>query len=249
MRFSYRIGWLAALGASLLVLSAVLYAVDYLIFRDAHHLFIYLIGDLAFLPIEVLLVTIIVHRLLSGREKRIMRKKLNMVIGAFFSEVGLGLLRRFIAVDDAAEDKRARLSAAGTRPKSEIRGLVQYFTICAYKPQPTAQSLDELRTFLISERVFLLGLLENPNLLEHESFTEMLWAVFHVAEELEARKDFSALPASDLRHIEGDIERAYSKITVEWLRYMDHLRSTYPYLFSLAARTNPFDASASISVS
>ena len=74
----------------------------------------------------------------------------------------------------------------------------------------------------------------------------MLWAVFHLAEELEAREDFSKLPASDLKHLEGDIKRAYTAITVEWLWYMDHLRRSYPYLFSLAVRTNPFDSSASV---
>lgn len=31
----------------------------------------------------------------------------------------------------------------------------------------------------------------------------------------------------------------------EWLAYMGHLRESYPYLFSLAARTNPFDRNAS----
>jgi hypothetical protein len=76
----------------------------------------------------------------------------------------------------------------------------------------------------------------------------MLWAVFHLAEELEARGDFSKLPASDLKHLEGDIKRAYMAITVEWLWYMDHLRRQYPYLFSLAVRQNPFDASASVIV-
>jgi hypothetical protein len=72
--------------------------------------------------------------------------------------------------------------------------------------------------------------------------------VFHLAEELEAREDFSKLPASDLKHLEGDIKRAYTAITVEWLWYMDHLRRNYPYLFSLAVRTNPFDSSASVIV-
>lgn len=57
-----------------------------LFFRDPHHIFLYLIGDIAFVFIEVLLVTLIIHQLLSRREKQAMLKKLNMVIGAFFSE-------------------------------------------------------------------------------------------------------------------------------------------------------------------
>jgi hypothetical protein len=32
---------------------------------------------------------------------------------------------------------------------------------------------------------------------------------------------------------------------LEWLSYMHHLRKTYPYLFSLSMRTNPFNPDAS----
>jgi hypothetical protein len=95
-------------------------------------------------------------------------------------------------------------------------------------------------------RTFLLGLLENPNLLEHEAFTGMLWAVFHLADELSARATVSGLPDADLDHLSGDIKRAYGILIVQWLTYMKHLHKDYPYLFSLAMRTNPFDAGASV---
>jgi len=32
----------------------------------------------------------------------------------------------------------------------------------------------------------------------------------------------------------------------EWLDYMKYLKKNYPYLFSLAVRTNPFDRNASV---
>ena len=39
-----RINWQVLLGMCLLVLSALFYFLHYLIFRDPHHIFIYLIG-------------------------------------------------------------------------------------------------------------------------------------------------------------------------------------------------------------
>lgn len=91
----------------------------------------------------------------------------------------------------------------------------------------------------------MLRLLENQNLLEHDAFTGLLMAVFHLAEELESRPDLSGLSELDLRHIAGDMQRAYSLLISEWLSYMKHLRDNYPYLFSFAMRTNPFDPNAS----
>ena len=61
--------WQLIVGASLVVLSAVFYFLHYLIFRDAHHIFLYLVGDVAFVFVEVLLVTIIIHELLNQRER------------------------------------------------------------------------------------------------------------------------------------------------------------------------------------
>ena len=94
--------WRIILGISLVILSAAVYYIHFLIFRDAHHIFIYLIGDIAFVFLEVLLVTLIIHGLLVHREKLTILKKLNMVIGAFFSEVGTELLKKCSGFDPQA---------------------------------------------------------------------------------------------------------------------------------------------------
>jgi len=56
------------IAAMLVFLSAAIYALHYTIFHDAHHILIYLVGDLAFLPLEVLLVGIVVERIMTKRE-------------------------------------------------------------------------------------------------------------------------------------------------------------------------------------
>ena len=90
-------------GLLLILLSAFFYCLHFAVFGDPHHIFIYLLGDISFVFIEVLLVTLIIHQLLSEREKRSMLKKLNMVIGAFFSEVGTDLLKYFWSFDTEPE--------------------------------------------------------------------------------------------------------------------------------------------------
>jgi hypothetical protein len=85
----------------------------------------------------------------------------------------------------------------------------------------------------------MLTLLENPNLLEHDTFTDMLLAIFHLEEELEARQALDALPESDLAHIAGDLERVFTHLVRGWLAYVEYLRSDYPFLYSLVLRTHP----------
>jgi len=60
-------------------------------FHDPHHIGIFLPRDLAFLPIEVLQVTLILHQLLEQRDREMRLEKLNMVIGTFFSSMGTSI--------------------------------------------------------------------------------------------------------------------------------------------------------------
>ena len=235
-------------GLLLVLLSVAFYALHYAIWRDAHHIFIYAVGDVAFVFIEVLLVTLIIHQILNEREKRSMLKKLNMVIGAFFSEVGTPLLSSFCGFDTDVELLSRELDVDARWSPEQFERIREVLRSHDYTVDSRAGDLDHLRAFVIEKRPFLLRLLENPNLLEHERFTELLWAVFHLADELSHRSSVEDLPPSDYDHIAGDIKRAYSLLVREWLSHMEHLKADYPYLFSLAARTNPFNPRVSVEV-
>lgn len=244
-----RLSWQVRLGLGLVALSGLIYLIHFAVFGDVHHIFIYLVGDIAFVPMEVLLVTLIIHRLLTQREKRAMLEKLNMVIGAFFSEVGTALLNYFSSFDPESQRVKNELVVEGNWSDREFRSAAERLKRCDYEVGAQEGDLEGLRAFLTARRDFLLRLLENPKLLEHDSFTQLLWAVFHLTEELGHRKSLSDLPDSDLQHLSGDIRRAYVFLVSEWLDYMHHLKDNYPYLFSLAIRTNPFDPEASPVVS
>jgi len=240
-----RPSWIVLLGISLVALSVVLYLIEYEIFGDARHIATYFLGDIAFLPIEVLLVTVIIHSLLGEREKRERLQKLNMVIGAFQSEVGTKLLSLLAKADPGLDAIRTDLALDKDSAGSRLARLEVHLRGRNPKMDMERTNLAELRDFLAAKRDFLLRLLENPNLLEHESFTDLLQSVFHLTEELVSREDLGALPASDRQHLAGDMARVSSYLAGAWLDYMKHLEKNYPYLFSLAVRTNPFDRDAS----
>ena len=240
-----RINWQVILGLALLALSALFYGLHYLIFRDPHHIFIYMMGDIGFVFVEVLMVTLIIHRVLDAREKKARLIKLNMVIGAFFSEVGEDLLRTLSEHDPIIDNIQQEFRSENESVMKQLEAMRQCLSTHDHKIETSKLDMEQLKAFLIEKRNFLLRLLENPNLLEHESFTDVLWAVFHLTEELHARKDMRSLPDTDVAHLDGDVQRVYDRLSNQWLEYMEHLRLSYPYLFSLAMRINPFDRNAS----
>ncbi len=240
-----RFTWQIALGFSLVVISTLLYVEQIKIFHAPRDTFFYLFQDLAFVPIQVLLVTVIVDRVLRVRERMALLKKLNMVIGSFFSGVGTGLLKFFLEFDEDISSIRDKLIVRNDWTDQQFSAALKGIKAYAARMNSGRGDLAALKEFMAGRRAFLLGLLENQNLLEHETFTELLWAVFHLMEELSVRENVANLTRPDGEHIAGDIKRAYVMLIAEWLAYLKHLKHEYPYLFSLAVRMNPFDPNAS----
>ncbi len=238
------LNWRIVMGLVLIVLSALVYFIHFLIFRDPHHIFMYLVGDIAFVFIEVLLVTMIIDQLLHAREKLTLLFKLNMIIGLFFTEAGRELIARLSTFYPDVEKIRNDLIVTERWSREDFTNLEKRLETIDYRMDSRRGDLEGLRAFLGEKRDFLLRLLENPNLLEHEEFTDLLWGIVHLAEELSFRKDLAALPKTDHAHLSVDMRRAFTRRVRGCIRYMAHLKKDYPYLFHLAVRTNPFDPKA-----
>jgi len=241
--------WYLVMAIVLIAISTSIYLTQVYVFHKVDDTLFYLFQDLSFVPINVLLVTLILDRLLKKREKQSLLNKMNMVIGVFYNDIGnelLDLLGKF-AVNINEISSRLQISASWD--KKDFKSRISQHFIDPEKISLNSELLLSLKVFLIEKKQGLLNMLSNPNLLEHDSFTNLLWAVFHLADELYHRTAFDNLPETDLKHLRGDMVRAYQLLVHEWLSYMKHLQSDYPYLYSIAIRTNPFNPEAKITVS
>lgn len=181
---------------------------------------------------------------LLKRETENRMRKINMVLGIFFGDVGYELLTLFSRFDQHIEEPRNALLVKTTWKDADFLSAQKALKKHDFRPDIHRVDLDALFHFLKENRKTLVSLLENPVLLEREGFSETLLAVFHLAEELNSRDGFEKLPDSDLKHLAGDMGRAYRMLVSQWLTYLQHLKTHYPYLFSLAVRKNPFDPDA-----
>jgi len=69
-------------------------------------------------------------------------------------------------------------------------------------------------------------------LFEHETFSELLMALFHLYRELKLRNDIKELSKEDEIHLKMDAKRAYLLLCIEWVEYLEHMRIHYPYLYN-----------------
>lgn len=187
--------------------------------------------------------------ILTRRDSQALQKKMHIIVGVYFSEVGTALLKKMIAADPERTKLCQDLQLKAKATPRDFDSTLARARTYACRPDITSVNLSELHELLLAKRNFLVNLLEHPALLEQESFTEHLQAMFHLSEELSSRPTFSGLPQSDLNHLTGDMQRAYTSLVQQWLLYMKYLKPHHPYLFSLALRTNPLNPEASPIVS
>lgn len=238
------LNWEARLGIILVLSTLVIYSLKFVFLENPEDTVNYIFNSLGFLPINVLLVTLVINRLLTIRSRRERLRKMNMVIGTFFSETGNELISFFTKTDPGCARISSMLEVTGEWNKETFSEVKRNCENIDFSAELSLDDFSGLKEFLLEKRDFLLRLLENPVLLENESFTELLRAVFHLEEELEYREEFRALPESDILHLKGDINRVYKRIVMNWIEYMEYLSEHFPYLFSLQMRINPFDSNA-----
>lgn len=191
------------------------------------------------------LLTSLAQWLIQRRQLVIQRHRLNMLIGVFYTEVGNKLLHTFSRFDPDISKLRKDFMVTADWSAAQFQQLKKRLNTYKYNIDQTLLDLEVVRRQLHEKGDLLVHQLENPDLVENETYAELLWAVVHLRDELAARNSFKNLPKTDMEHLVIDVERGYSLLTKQWIDYMQYLKNRYPFLFSLALRTNPFVESPS----
>lgn len=211
-----------------------------MVFHDVRETGFLFFQDLMFLPLQILLVTFILDKILQSREKRERLEQINIIISAFFSETGIDTIKLLNPFISQLPEIRTLLNMNPDWDDKEFDRTAKRMKNYPLSTLNASTALELLKSGLPPKKAYLLQMFSNPNLLEHNTFTDMLWALYHLIDELENRDDPNQLPETDVVHLSGDIVRAYSLLVYEWVYYMKHLKKRYPYLWSLAVRKNPF---------
>lgn len=229
------------IGAGLVTLSLLLHFVHVLIFKDIHHTMIFLVADIAFIPMEVFFTSMILERMLERREKEHGKEKLNMLVGVFYAEIGTQLLGYFVEQDDRVSIcKKLRIKDPSIWDEDYFKRLQQLNSTYHYEVSLEKVDLIQLKELLHDGKNLLITLMTTESLHDHETFTEMLMLIMHLKEELDLR-DISSLNESERHHLEQDMTALYRYLTYEWCYYLNYLSKHYPGLFNTAIMLSPFN--------
>ena len=221
-------------------LSAVLYLIHYLIFRDPHHIAIFFVHDIAFLPLEVLLVSLVFDRLLERSHANENRGKLSMIESVFFSESGCDMLLYLHSCDPRGDELRLRLALNENWRQRDFIAAKSFLKEHSFKLDAARLDFFGLHHHLSTRHSYFLKVIENPALMLHEDFTRLMLDIYLLWEELESRDDLYSLPDADRTHLCALTENIYALLTDEWLDNAQNIQVHQPARLHKIMRTNPF---------
>jgi hypothetical protein len=239
--------WYSLMFILLALGSLAIYIIQIQVFKQPQDTFFYLFQDLAFVPLQVLLVTLVLNELLKKRENQTRKKHTQMSIGVFYSEMGIELLQLLKRCDSNIEDICVYFEKKHPETTAEYLRIGSMITNRTTTIQTSGDQLLHIAELTRNKRSFLLNLLENSNLMEHESFTDLLWSITHLSEELAMRKDLKKITPHDRDHLNNDIQRVYHQLLKEWIIYFSYLKDNYPFIYSFYKRNNPYNRQSKIS--
>ncbi|MCJ7691125.1 MAG: hypothetical protein MUO60_17675 [Clostridiaceae bacterium] len=224
-----------------LAVSFLLYFINFIIFKDLHHILLFMTEDLAFIPIEVLVTFVIIDRILEKRDNRKKSQKINILIEIFFEEVGNELLCKLASKDKNCCEIGCLISEIDETFDNDFNSLRKAIDNHKDNIEIGIEDIYNIYELLQTNKGIFIKFLENPYLTEHDTFTDLIQAITHLYHEIKFRNRNKTISEADMIHLRADAIRVYKYLSEEWLVYMNYIQKEYPFLFNLAMKNVPFN--------
>ncbi len=219
----------------LILLSVVIYGLQLLIFKDPRNTFYYIFQDFAFLPITIALATLVVGEIMDKKEREERVQKTKMLTSTFYTELGTKLTAELIKISTPKEEIKELLLKGfdSNISEQEFRKRIKALDL---KINLNEEVYTEIIHDLIGSQTSLLILSSNPLLLEHEDFTDLLWALFHLMDEYHVRGEFAQMTEADIAHLNDDYRETMKLLLINYFISTRYLKTAYPNLYNTAKK-------------
>ncbi len=224
----------------LICASVIMYAVHFLIFKNFHHIAIFFVHDIAFMPLEVILVTLFFDRIIDKAHEEENQSKLSIIETLFFNESGGHMLQYLTSFDPHSDQLAGILDVNMSWKSSDYLNARKQLK--NYSFQLDVQKVDffGLHYHLNERHAYYRNILENPALTQSSEFTELVMKIYLMWEELDCRTDLYNLDLTEKHYLGELLTEIYEELVEYWLdNAHNHSIHNRPRLHRLI-ETSPF---------
>lgn len=211
----------------LLAISACIYGMQILIFKDVRNTEFYIFQDMAFIPISIAITTVVVGELLDINNKRDSRQKTRMLTSTFFSDIGFELMSMLALVSNIDEELLHTINDTELSESDKITAIKN--SILTVNADMGIYTI--ISDVIIASKTDILILSSNPMLYDHEYFSDLLWELLHLMDEFRLRGDYVKLTPNDLTELNSDFAQVLELLLINWVVNAKYLKETYPNFY------------------
>lgn len=211
----------------LLAISACIYGMQILIFKDVRNTEFYIFQDMAFIPISIAITTVVVGELLDINNKRDSRQKTRMLTSTFFSDIGFELMSMLALVSNIDEELLHTINDTELSD-SDIITAIKNSGLTVNADMGIYTIISDV---IIASKTDILIVSSNPMLYDHEYFSDLLWELLHLMDEFRLRGDYVKLTPNDLTELNSDFTQVLELLLINWVVNAKYLKETYPNFY------------------
>lgn len=201
----------------LLLTSGALYLLHYLIFRDLHHIGIFFLHELAGMPLEVILVSLFLDRLIEKTHEEESQSKLSIIETLFFNESGGHMLGYLTSFDPHSSQLAEILHVTMDWKASDYLNAKKQLKAYSFHLDVEKVDFFGLHYHLNERREYYRNILENPALTQSSEFTELVMKIHLMWEELDCRTDLYNLDLHEKDYLGELLTEIYQELVEYWL--------------------------------
>lgn len=220
---------LIALG--LIVMSLAVAAVHYAFFGDLKYIKSYFLLHLAFLPLHALVLVMAVEALLAMRERADRKRKLSILLGVFFRQIGIELYSIMASMIDNRDEFDDLITVEPGWKRRQFAHARAALTKTKFWIKADKDQLKSLVKTLLDKEDDIVQMTRNPHLLEFPSLHQALMRLFHLIEELHFHRTWDNMSDQAYDHLANDVSKALQSMAVLWMDYLAYLKADHPILF------------------
>lgn len=226
----------------LITLAIIFYFIYYLLFHNTREIWTSLMMGLASAPFNMIITGFLINNILNKRELYREKKQINMVVGIFYNEIGVDLLKLFVNADrninkirESCKIKKDFMS----KDYENMKSILEKNNFCV---DIELIDLNNMKSILNDKCYTIINLVINPVLTNNEDFIETALSVLYLRYELNYRTiDGVFREEYEKEYLIEEINRCYHYLTLRWIEYIEHLKNYYPNIFEKALINSPFD--------
>lgn len=222
------------------IIAIVLYASHYIIFGELKATASGLLLSLAYVPIGVIFNILILDKIFEKSNEIRLERRMNMIIGSFFHEIGNDLMNSIVIADENIDLLNYVCDSSIKWDNKDFKKLSEIIKNYNCKINIDNINLKLLKTVIENKEDFILDLLINSSLDEYEGFSEMLIRILHVRDEFNALFIDDYLKEEDKVHMSNDICDAYKYLLCFRVNHIKSIKEYYPLMFTKSIKNSPF---------